>query len=450
MTSFQEFGFSEGLLRSIEDKGYDEPSPIQLKSIPAILDGKDVLASAQTGTGKTAAFVLPILQKLTEQERPEGIRPIKALILTPTRELALQVGQSVKAYAAHLPIKQATIFGGVNAKPQIKALSRSVDILVATPGRLFDLSEQKALSLSEVEFLVLDEADRMLDMGFIQDIVRILKMIPEKRQSLLFSATFSPEIKELTKDVLTSPVEVKVADDNAVAENLEQNLYFLKKSNKAQLLMYLMSSGNWEQVLIFTRTKYGADHLYEKLQDNHIPSVVIHGKKTQLVRNKALAQFKKKAVKVLVATDVAARGLDIKELPHVVNFDVPNVPEDYVHRVGRTGRAGLSGHAVTLTCDEEVLFINRIERLTQSKMKVCYDKKFSIKIDINEDGDYVTCEPEVEVKPPKPKKKKAVMPPPLKKKKPKVKKVKMKNPMEDLYKNPFHKPAKKGKSKGKK
>ena len=360
--TFKSLGLSDALLKAIDKKGYLEPSIIQEKAIPLILEGKDVLASAQTGTGKTAGFTLPMLQILATQSKWKR-RPLRALVLTPTRELAAQVYENVKEYGEFVDIRSTVIFGGVNAKPQIKTLRNGVDILVATPGRLLDLHNQKALSLARIEILVLDEADRMLDMGFLRDIKKILALMPKKRQNLLFSATFSKEIKNLAGNFLYHPVMVEATPENTTAEKVEQKVYRVDKSKKTALINHLISDGNWEQVLVFTRTKHGANKLCKKMIANGITAMAIHGNKSQTARTKALAGFKKGEVRVLVATDIAARGLDIPLLPHVINFELPNVPEDYVHRIGRTGRAGASGEAISLVAHEEKEYLRDIEKL---------------------------------------------------------------------------------------
>jgi ATP-dependent RNA helicase RhlE len=367
--SFKSLGLNDALLKAIEEKGYTEPSVIQSKAIPLVLEGKDVLASAQTGTGKTAGFTLPILQLLSQGQNLRK-RPVRSLILTPTRELAAQIYENVKEYSKHLDIRSTVIFGGVNANPQIKTLRAGVDILVATPGRLLDLHSQKVFSLANVEILVLDEADRMLDMGFSRDINKILKLVPAKRQNLLFSATFSKEIKKLANDILDHPVSVEAAPQNTTAERVDQKVYHVDKGRKPALAIKLIDDGDWQQVLIFTRTKHGANRLSEKLAKNGITSAAIHGNKSQNARTKALEGFKKGAIRVLVATDIAARGLDIPLLPHVINFELPNVPEDYVHRIGRTGRAGASGEAISLVSADEKAFQKAIERLLKQDFPV--------------------------------------------------------------------------------
>ncbi len=360
--SFNSLGLSDALLKAIDKKGYTVPSPIQEKAIPPILERKDVLASAQTGTGKTAGFTLPILQLLS-QEQPLRKRPIRTLILTPTRELAAQILDNVKAYSEFVDIRSMVVFGGVNANPQIRALRNGVDILVATPGRLLDLHNQRALSLSKVEILVLDEADRMLDMGFQRDINKILALLPKKRQNLLFSATFSKEIKKLANGILHHPVSVEATPENTTAEKVDQKMYTIDKVKKPTVVIKLISEGNWKQVLIFTRTKHGANRLSEKLKKNGITSAAIHGNKSQGARTKALSGFKQNKIRVLVATDIAARGLDIPLLPHVINYELPNISEDYVHRIGRTGRAGASGEAISLVSQEEASYVKGIEKL---------------------------------------------------------------------------------------
>ncbi|TDG13479.1 DEAD/DEAH box helicase [Seongchinamella unica] len=362
--TFEQLGLSPALLQAVQEKGYTTPSPIQVQAIPAVLTGKDVMAAAQTGTGKTAGFTLPILQRLQESA-PLKPHRVRALILTPTRELAAQVGESVNVYGAHLPLKSAVVFGGVKINPQIAKLRRGIDILVATPGRLLDLHGQGEVSFKELEILVLDEADRMLDMGFIHDIRRILKLLPEKRQNLLFSATFAPEIRELTGKLLHQPVEVEVASRNATADTVEQWVYPVDKKRKSALLRELVEENNWTQVLVFTRTKHGANRLAQQLDKAGLEAAAIHGNKSQGARTRALEGFKKGKLRVLVATDIAARGLDIAELPQVVNFDLPNVAEDYVHRIGRTGRAGATGKAYSLVSADEIKQLNGIEQLIQ-------------------------------------------------------------------------------------
>jgi ATP-dependent RNA helicase RhlE len=362
--TFDQLGLSSALLRAIEKKGYSEPSHIQAKAIPAVLSGKDVMAAAQTGTGKTAAFTLPILQRLNASA-PIKPHRIRALILTPTRELAAQVAQSVSTYGLHTPLKSAVVFGGVKINPQIAQLRRGVDILIATPGRLLDLHGQGEVDFGELEILVLDEADRMLDMGFIHDIRRIIKLLPAERQNLLFSATFAAEIRELTKKFLQDPIEVEVASRNATADKVEQWVYPVDKKHKGALLRELVEEKCWTQVLVFSRTKHGANRLAQQLDKAGIEATAIHGNKSQGARTRALEDFKSGRLRVLVATDIAARGLDIAQLPQVVNFDLPNVAQDYVHRIGRTGRAGASGKAYSLVCADEIKQLNDIEQLIQ-------------------------------------------------------------------------------------
>jgi len=365
--SFKELGLLNELLRAIEEEGYATPTPIQKLAIPLVLEGCDLMAGAQTGTGKTAGFTLPLLQRLTtaKNQKPNTVR---ALILTPTRELAAQVGANVKTYGKYLPLKSLVIFGGVNINPQIHSLRKGVEIIIATPGRLLDLVAQKAVDLSQVEILVLDEADRMLDMGFIHDIRKILAILPKNRQNLLFSATFSPEIKTLAASFLKSPKTIEAATHNTPAELVSQLIYPVDNKRKRELLSFLISSQNWQQVLVFARTKHGSNRLSEQLTKDGITSAAIHGNKSQSARTKALDDFKKGIIRVLVATDIAARGLDIDQLPHVVNFELPNVPEDYVHRIGRTGRAGNAGEAVSLVCIDEHKLLQDIERLLKRKI----------------------------------------------------------------------------------
>ena len=364
---FNNLGLNSSLLRAISEKGYLEPSPIQEKAIPIILEGKDILASAQTGTGKTAGFTLPLLQLLS-QKNIDRHRKIRALILTPTRELAAQIYENVKEYSVYINIYSSVVFGGVNQKPQVSTLRKGVDILIATPGRLLDLQNQKLLSLSSVEILVLDEADRMLDMGFQRDINKIMSLLPIQRQNLLFSATFSKEIKILARGILHQPVLVETTPEKTTVDAIIQKVYRVDKIKKTDLIIKLIKEGNWSQVLVFTRTKHGANKLTKKLIKANISASAIHGNKSQGARTKALASFKKGLVEVLVATDIAARGLDIPLLPHVVNFELPNVPEDYVHRIGRTGRAGAKGEALSLVCIDEKLYLRDIENLLGSRI----------------------------------------------------------------------------------
>jgi ATP-dependent RNA helicase RhlE len=365
--SFKDLGLKDALLRAIKEKGYTTPSPIQEKAIPHILAGKDVLASAQTGTGKTAGFTLPVIQYLSETKHPK-YRPIRALILTPTRELAAQVYDNVKEYSSYLNIKSTVIFGGVKAASQIATLRKGVDVLVATPGRLLDLHNQKVISFKRVDVFVLDEADRMLDMGFVIDINKIISYMPSKRQNLLFSATFSKEIKQLAQNLLKNPVMVEAEPENSTAEMVNQKVYRVNKKQKTIIITNLIKEGNWNQVLVFMRTKHGANKLTKKLLQSGVSAAAIHGNKSQGARTKALENFKSNAVRVLVATDIAARGLDIPLLPHVVNYELPNVPEDYVHRIGRTGRAGASGQAISLVCSEEAEYLKEIEKLLGTRL----------------------------------------------------------------------------------
>ncbi len=362
--SFESLGLKTELLRAVSEKGYSEPTPVQRQAIPPVLEGRDIMAGAQTGTGKTAGFTLPLLQRLMSSAHPEkGRRAIRALVLTPTRELAAQVGESVDTYGKYLPLKSTVIFGGVNINPQIKKFRSGVDILVATPGRLLDHVSQNTVDLSKVEILVLDEADRMLDMGFIRDIRKVLALLPKQKQTLFFSATFSDEIKRLANDLLKSPASIEVARRNTSSELVTQVVHPVDKSRKRELLSYLIGSNNWKQVLVFNRTKHGANRLSEQLMTDGITAAAIHGNKSQGARTRALADFKSGKVRVLVATDIAARGLDIDQLPHVVNYELPNVAEDYVHRIGRTGRAGNEGEAMSLVCVDELKLLKDIERL---------------------------------------------------------------------------------------
>ena len=366
--SFSNLGLCTELLRAIKEEGYTTPTPIQTESIPVILSKKDVLAAAQTGTGKTAGFTLPLLELLNKNYSKDKKSVVKALILTPTRELATQVAQSVEVYGKYLPFKSAVIFGGVGINPQKAILKKGVDIITATPGRLLDLVSQDCLDLSKVEFLVLDEADRMLDMGFIHDIKKILSILPKHRQNLLFSATFSPEIKKLADGLLKTPVLIEVSKANSTSHKVEQTVHHVDKERKKELLIHLLNKNSWRQVLVFTRTKHGANKLSEALIKDKITSAAIHGNKSQGARTKALDDFKAGTVRVLVATDIAARGIDIDQLPHVINFELPNVPEDYVHRIGRTGRAGNSGDAISLVCIDEHDYLLAIEKLIKQKI----------------------------------------------------------------------------------
>ena len=364
--SFADLGLVPKLLRAIEDAGYTIPTPIQREAIPAVLAGHNLLAGAQTGTGKTAGFALPVLQRLDE-DHPEA-RPIRALVLVPTRELAAQVHESFRTYGRHVGLRSAVIFGGVGINPQIETLKRRVDIVIATPGRLLDHVGQRTIDLRRVEILVLDEADRMLDMGFIRDIKRVLKLLPTERQNLLFSATFSDPIRALAQELMDDPVEVQVTPRNKTADRIEQTVHLVDKGRKRELLSYIIGSGNWRQVLVFTRTKHGANKLAEQLEKDGLSAAAIHGNKSQGARTRALADFKDGAVRVLVATDIAARGLDIDGLPHVVNFELPHVPEDYVHRIGRTARAGETGSALSLVSPDERAQLKDIERLLKAEL----------------------------------------------------------------------------------
>ncbi|MBU9369315.1 DEAD/DEAH box helicase [Burkholderia multivorans] len=368
--SFESLGLAEPLVKAVNELGYTSPTPIQQQAIPAVLGGGDLLAGAQTGTGKTAGFTLPILQRLHTfyTEHRSAKRAVRALILTPTRELAAQVEESVRAYSKYLKLRSTVMFGGVSINPQIDALKRGVDIVVATPGRLLDHMQQKTIDLSDLDILVLDEADRMLDMGFIHDIKRVLAKLPPRRQNLLFSATFSDEIKALADSLLDSPALIEVARRNTTAETVAQKIHPVDRDRKRELLTHLIREHNWFQVLVFTRTKHGANRLAEQLTKDGISAMAIHGNKSQSARTRALAEFKNNTLQVLVATDIAARGIDIDQLPHVVNFDLPNVPEDYVHRIGRTGRAGATGEAVSLVCVDEKQLLRDIERLIKREI----------------------------------------------------------------------------------
>ncbi|GBG15069.1 ATP-dependent RNA helicase RhlE [Novimethylophilus kurashikiensis] len=369
--TFASLGLSEDIVRAVTERGYTEPTPIQKQAIPAVLNGGDLLAGAQTGTGKTAGFTLPILHRLSDKSvkgPSSGRPPIRALILTPTRELAAQVEESVREYGKYLKLSSMVMFGGVSINPQITRLRSRVDILVATPGRLLDHVQQGTLDLTKIEILVLDEADRMLDMGFIRDIKKILALLPAKRQNLLFSATFSDEIKALADGLLDNPALIEVARRNATADTIAQKIYLVDREKKRDLLAHLVQEHNWFQVLVFTRTKHGANRLAEQLTKGGIPALAIHGNKSQSARTRALKEFKDGTLQVLVATDIAARGIDISELPHVVNYELPNVPEDYVHRIGRTGRAGAEGEAISLVCVDEHKLLKDIERLIKREL----------------------------------------------------------------------------------
>ena len=367
--SFTTLGLDEALLKAIKETGYTNPTPIQAKAIPTVIEGKDVLAAAQTGTGKTAGFTLPILQRLSQTQPHMKPKQIRVLVLTPTRELAAQVEESIKTYGKHLKHSSTVIFGGVGINPQLAALRKGVEIVVATPGRLLDIAGQKGIDFSALETLVLDEADRMLDMGFIHDIKKLMKMMPKQKQTLLFSATFSKEIKQLASGLLHDPVLIEVARENTTATQISQVVHPVDKARKRALLTELIKEKKWSQVLVFTRTKHGANRLTKQLTEAGIGAAAIHGDKSQGARTKALAAFKSNSIQVLVATDIAARGIDIDQLPHVVNYELPNVPEDYVHRIGRTGRAGQSGEAVSLVCIDEHKLLADIERFTKSKIE---------------------------------------------------------------------------------
>jgi ATP-dependent RNA helicase RhlE len=372
--SFDALGLAPELSRAVAENGYVSPTPIQAQAIPAVLDGRDVLAGAQTGTGKTAAFILPILQRLGA---PAGRAP-RTLVLTPTRELAAQVAESARTYGKYVRLRTEVVFGGVSINPQIDALRRGCDLLVATPGRLLDLAEQGALDLRQVGCFVLDEADRMLDMGFIHAIRQVIKRLPAQRQNLMFSATYSDEIRGLASRILRAPTEIEVAPRNATADRVDQQVFRVSKEDKRHLLAHLIQEGNWHQVLVFTRTKHGANRLAQQLQSRGIPTDAIHGNKSQAARVRALADFKANKVTALIATEVAARGLDIKELPHVVNYELPNVPQDYVHRIGRTARAGGAGCAVSLVSNDEGALLRDIERLLGKALPVAPTPAFTI------------------------------------------------------------------------
>lgn len=375
---FKNLGLSAELLRAVEKQGYNEATPIQEKAIPLILQGKDVLAGAQTGTGKTAGFTLPLLQQLQNNHKDGRKSYPKVLVLTPTRELAAQVHDSVRDYGNYLPFRSAVIFGGVSINPQKQKLIKGVDIIVATPGRLLDHVQQRSIDLSKIETLVLDEADRMLDMGFIHDIKRIVKLLPAQRQTLLFSATFSKEIKSLAADFLNQPVEIQVTPQNTATKLVSQFVYPVDKGRKRELLSQKIGENNWQQVLVFTRTKHGANRLAEQLEKDGISAAAIHGNKSQGARTRALADFKSGAIRTLVATDIAARGIDIDKLPHVVNFELPNVAEDYVHRIGRTARAGQEGNAISLVCVDELKLLKDIEKVIGQDIEKVYEPGYDV------------------------------------------------------------------------
>lgn len=390
---FSKLGLSQPLLKAIQAQGYETPTPIQAQAIPAILQRKHVMAAAQTGTGKTAGFTLPILEllsqtKSTSTPSTQHVKKIRALILTPTRELAMQVADSVHTYGQFSSLRSTVVFGGVKINPQISRLRKGVDILVATPGRLLDLYQQRALDFNAIEILVLDEADRMLDMGFIQDIKRIIALLPRNSQNLLFSATFSDPIRALAKTFMSHPVEISVSQRNITVEKIDQVVYTVDKKQKGALLKHLIWEGRWEQVLIFTKTKHGADRLAKQLEMDGVETAIIHGNKSQGARTRALAEFKAGKVRALVATDIAARGLDITGLPHVVNYDLPHVPEDYVHRIGRTGRAGASGQAISLVSADEAKQLSQIEKIIRQKIKRETVPKFAPTHQVPETNDH--------------------------------------------------------------
>jgi ATP-dependent RNA helicase RhlE len=376
--SFNQLGLSKPILKAVQEQGYTKPTPIQQKSIPIILEKKDVLAGAQTGTGKTAGFTLPMLELLSQRNIKKRRTQVRALVLTPTRELAAQVYENVDLYSKYLPLTSAVVFGGVSINPQKAKLKNGLDILVATPGRLLDLIGQDACDLSHVEFLVLDEADRMLDMGFINDIKKIIKMLPKNRQNLLFSATFSKSIQGLAQNLLNEPVLIEVAKRNQSSHNVTQEVHFVDKRRKQELLMHLILENDWNQILIFARTKHGANKLTANLAEVGITAAAIHGNKSQSARTKALKNFKDGQVRVLVATDIAARGIDIDQLPRVINYELPDVSEDYVHRIGRTGRAGHKGEALSLVCIDEMDLFNSIEKLIKKKITVLTTNGFKV------------------------------------------------------------------------
>ncbi len=371
--TFDDLNLAPAIVQAVREHGYETPTPIQVEAIPAVLAGRDLLGGAQTGTGKTAAFTLPLLQRLSGSERAKsrfGGVGIRALVLTPTRELAAQVEESVRVYGKHLSLTSTVVFGGVGMNPQINAMKRGVDILVATPGRLLDLQQQGFLDLSTVQMLVLDEADRMLDMGFIHDVKKILALVPKEKQSLLFSATFSDEIRDLASALLKDPLHIQVTPRNTTVQRITQVIHPVGRGKKKALLVHIINQHNWSQVLVFTRTKFGANNVAEYLTKNGIHAMALHGNKSQGARTQALAGFKSGEIRALVATDIAARGIDIDELPHVVNYEIPNVSEDYVHRIGRTGRAGNSGEAVNLVSLDEEGFMMEIERFTKQQIPV--------------------------------------------------------------------------------
>jgi len=368
--NFLSMGLMDPLKRALEDEGYHTPTPIQQQAIPFVLEGRDILGCAQTGTGKTAAFSLPLLQRLSETPVPAGKRPIRALILTPTRELAIQIKESLDAYGRYLNLRNAVIFGGVGQQPQVDALRRGIDILVATPGRFLDLSQQGHISLKQLEVFILDEADRMLDMGFIHDVRRVIQMLPSRRQSLFFSATMPPEIQVLADKILTNPCKVEVAPPATTAETIQQSIYRCDKADKKGLLIQILEDSSIQRALVFSRTKHGANRIARDLSKAGIRAEAIHGDKSQNARQNALKNFKNFQTRILVATDIAARGIDVDDLTHVINYDIPNVPETYVHRIGRTGRAGANGTAISLCEEEEVAYVRDIQKLTRIEIPV--------------------------------------------------------------------------------
>lgn len=384
--TFEELNISAPILSALKTQGYTNPTPIQEQAIPIVIKGGDLLACAQTGTGKTAAFSIPILMHLAKDIRRGNQKKIRALIVTPTRELAIQIGENLTAYSTELDIQNTVIFGGVNQNPQVNRLRNGVDILVATPGRLLDLITQGEISLQHLEIFVLDEADRMLDMGFIHDVKRLLKVIPAKRQSLFFSATMAPTIVELAGTILHNPDKVEVTPEATTAETIEQELFFVDKENKNALLVHLLDNPDIESVLVFTRTKHGADKVVKMLLKHNIKALAIHGNKAQNARQRALSSFKDRSIRVLVATDIAARGIDVDKLSYVINFEIPNIPETYVHRIGRTGRAGLDGIALTFCDHEEVAYLRDIEKLIRTKIPRNEDHPFPVETPINMDA----------------------------------------------------------------
>ncbi|TPH19310.1 DEAD/DEAH box helicase [Litorilituus lipolyticus] len=401
--SFTSLGLSEPILKAVAEQGYETPSPIQAQAIPAVISGRDVMAAAQTGTGKTAGFTLPLLERLIKGNRVQS-NNVRALVLTPTRELAAQVNESIETYSKYVNLNATVVFGGVKINPQMMRLRQGVDVLVATPGRLLDLYNQNAVKFSQLEVLVLDEADRMLDMGFLRDIKKILALLPQQRQNLLFSATFSADIRALAKGLVNKPLEISVNPENSTAEKVTQWITAVDKKRKPAVLSYLIKENNWQQVLVFTKTKHGANKLTRFLEAEGLTAAAIHGNKSQGARTKALAAFKEGTVQILVATDIAARGIDIDLLPQVVNFELPNVPEDYVHRIGRTARAGNTGQAVSLVCADELPLLWDVEHVIQQHIERKVLEKF---IPVNELGESRPIRPLKAKKPKKPKKPKA-------------------------------------------